>query len=82
MTLAGLPALVFTGLGVLGVAQVSDQGPDLAGIALIITAITGLIGTVGALVLGFRRKPSNSDALLELLLERDAQRLNKPENPS
>lgn len=79
---ASLTTITFTALGYLGVQQVSDQGPDLAGIALIITAITGLIGTIGALVLGFRRKPSNSDALLELLLERDAQRLTKPENPT
>jgi hypothetical protein len=53
------------GLGWLGADQVSSNGPDLAGVALLITAISGMIATVGGLVLAFRRKPMDAtDAAL------------------
>lgn len=54
-------------LGYLGIEQVTSNGPDLAGIALIITAVSGFIATVGALVIGLRKKPT--DPALELALE-------------
>lgn len=82
MILAGLTvsAVTFTGLGLYGVAQVNDQGPDLAGIALIITAISGLVATVGALILGLRRKPNDATELALRILEREAERLRQPED--
>jgi hypothetical protein len=52
------------GLGWLGADQVTTNGPDLAGIALIITAISGMIATIGGLVIAFRRRPSDPNVEL------------------
>lgn len=62
---ARLAGAAFTGLGILGADQVTSNGPDLAGIALVITAISGLIATVGGLFIATRRKPMDpADAAL------------------
>jgi hypothetical protein len=79
----GIPLIAFTGLGLYGVEKVASQGPDLAGIALVITATSGLIATVGALILGLRKKPSDvSELALRYLLEQQAEHLNRPEDPA
>ena len=58
-------------LGWIGAAQVSSNGPDLAGIALLITAISGLIATIGGLIIGLRRRPMNAtDAALLAIAKR------------
>jgi hypothetical protein len=67
-------------LGWLGADQVTSSGPDLAGIALLITAISGLIATIGGLFLGLRKRPS-SDAT-DLLLAAMAERMLKEEGQS
>lgn len=81
--MSGLPIAVtaFAGLTLYAVDKVTS-GPDLAGIALIITAISGLIATVGALVLGLRRKPNDATELALRILEREAERLRQPEDPT
>jgi hypothetical protein len=54
-----------TTLGWIGADQVSSNGPDLAGIALLITAISGMIATVGGLIIALRKKPMDArDAAL------------------
>lgn len=63
MTLAGLATLPFAGLGVYGVQQISEQGPDLAGIALIISAIAGLLSAATAMVIALRRKPTDPEVV-------------------
>lgn len=72
--LGGAASLTF---GWLGADQVSSNGPDLAGIALLITAISGLIATIGGLFLATRKKPMDAQdvALLALAerLTREAQ---------
>jgi hypothetical protein len=58
-------------LGWLGADQVTSNGPDLAGIALLITAISGLIATIGGLIIGLRRRPMNAtDAALLAIAKR------------
>lgn len=65
--LKGLAALS----GLTAAGTVVSQGPDLAGIALIITAISGLIATIGGLILALRRKPMDArDAALLAIAER------------
>lgn len=51
-------------LGWLGAGEVTANGPDLAGIALIITAISGMIATIGGLIIAVRRKPENPNVAL------------------
>lgn len=54
-----------------GAATAATNGPDLAGIALLITAISGLIATLGGLILAFRRKPADAtDAALLAIAKR------------
>ena len=66
------------GLGWIGADQINTNGPDLAGIALLITAISGLIATVGGLLLALRKKPMDAtDAALLAI----ARRLTEAENP-
>jgi hypothetical protein len=79
----GLASAGFTGLALYAAQQIADHGPDLAGIALVITATSGLIATVGALILGLRKKPNDPAAdLARLILEREADRLRQPEDPA
>lgn len=73
-----LAGSVSASLGWLGADQVTSQGPDLAGIALIITAISGLIATVGGLFLATRRKPMDAQDVALLAL---AERLTRDEDP-
>lgn len=42
---------------------------DLLGIAAVITAISGLVATIGALVIGLRKKDANNDKIAEALLK-------------
>lgn len=77
--LTRLGALAFSGLGLVGAEQVSSGGPDLQGIALIITSVSGLIATVGALVIGLRRKPSDGEQTAEIIKAiLDAQQKDEP----
>lgn len=84
LTIAGrVTALALTGAaGILGADQVS-AGPDLEGIALLITAISGFVATVGALVIALRRKPApaESDASLALRIAAHAIGLEEEEHP-
>lgn len=63
-------------MGWLGADQVTSHGPDLAGIALIITAISGLIATVGGLFIATRKKPMDPQDIALLAL---AERLTRQE---
>ena len=66
------------GLGWVGADQVTSHGPDLAGVALLITAISGLIATIGGLLLALRKKPMDAtDAALLAI----AKRLTDEEHP-
>lgn len=67
--LGGPAALISAALGVLGVEQVADSGPDLQGIALLITSISGLIATIGALVIGLRKRDDTTERMLKILEE-------------
>lgn len=58
--------LLLSSLG-LSAANAADGGLDLLGIAAVITALSGLIATVGALVIGLRRKDASNDALVQAL---------------
>lgn len=65
-------------IGYQGVEQVTSTGPDLQGIALIITSISGLVATVGALVIGLRKKPDDQAAeIVKAILE--AQKKDGPQ---
>lgn len=63
----GSLGLLLTSLGLSAADAVQSGGLDLLGIAAVITAISGLIGAVGALVLGFRRRDAVNDRLVELM---------------
>lgn len=82
----GLRLLGVTGsaaLGWLGADQVTHSGPDLAGIALLITAISGLIATIGGLAIGFRRKPMDAtDAALLAIAKRLTDDEDKHDDPT
>lgn len=56
------------GSGLLAAAAETAGQTDLAGIALIITALAGLVSSVGAVLIGLRRRPP-SDPATELALE-------------
>lgn len=64
-------------LGWLGADQVTQNGPDLAGIALLITAVSGLIATIGGLFLATRKKPMDAQDVALLAL---AERLTRQED--
>ena len=66
------------GLGWVGADQVTSNGPDLAGVALLITAISGLIATIGGLFIATRRKPMDAQDVALLAL---AERLTRQEEP-
>lgn len=67
LTVPAIPG--FGWLGATGAEQVASSGPDLQGIALIITSISGLIATIGALIIGLRKRPDTTAAELERLAE-------------
>ncbi len=49
---------------------------DLAGLAALVTAVSGLIATLGALYLGSRKQAGDvSEELVRQLLERETRRL-------
>lgn len=48
---------------VVGVVAASSGAPDYVGLAAVITAVSGLVGTIGALLLAFRRKSDTQEAL-------------------
>lgn len=60
------------------VAAVTTGGPDYAGIALLISACSAAIGTIGGLVIAFRRKSSASETV-ELIQQ--LRELEHPEAP-
>lgn len=69
--LRALGGLGSAAVGWLGVDQVTHSGPDLAGIALIITALSGMIASVGGLIIALRRKPTDAtDAALLAIARR------------
>lgn len=63
----GPVSLLLTSLGLTAADAASSGGLDLLGIAAVITAVSGLIATVGALVIGLRRKDQTNDALVKAL---------------
>lgn len=74
---------VSAALGWLGANQVTSQGPDLAGVALLITAISGLIATVGGLILATRKKPMDpQDIALLALAKRLTEDEGQPHDPA
>ena len=60
-------------------AAAAATGPDYTGIALVISAIAGLLSAVTAMVIALRRKPTDPEtvALLRQLAEN-----SKPKDPS
>ena len=60
--LGGGVGLLLTSLGLAATDAVKSGGLDLLGIAAVITAVSGLIATVGALIIGFRKKESDPNA--------------------
>jgi ammonia channel protein AmtB len=66
--LLGSGAINWLAAGVLSASDPSMGGTDFAGIATLVTAISGLVATVGAIIIGLRKK-TDSDKLLELLLK-------------
>ena len=63
----GPVGLLLTSLGLSAADAAQSGGLDLLGIAAVITALSGLIATVGALVIGLRRKDASNDALVQAL---------------
>lgn len=59
--------LLLSSLGLSAVDAAQSGGLDLLGIAAVITALSGLIATIGALVIGLRKKDSSNDALVQAL---------------
>ena len=59
--------LLLTSLGLSAADAAQSGGLDLLGIAAVITAISGLVATIGALILGLRKKDSSNDALVQAL---------------
>ena len=60
-------------------ATTGGGGLDLLGVAAVITAVSGLIATVGALLIGLRKKDANNDALAQVLLKlADREKKDKP----
>lgn len=70
--------------GVLGADQVQSGGLDLSGIALLITALSGFVATVGALVIALRKKPAptESDTSLALRIAARSLGLEEPDEPA
>lgn len=65
--LSGGVGLLFTSLGLSAADAAQSGGLDLLGIAAVITAISGLVATIGALILGLRKKDASNDALIQAL---------------
>ena len=59
--------LLLTSLGLSAADAAQSGGLDLLGIAAVITAVSGLIATIGAIVIGLRRKDQTNDALVKAL---------------
>lgn len=55
------------GLGFAAADAVQQGGFDLLGLAAVITSVSGLIGTVGALLIALKKKDANNDALAKAL---------------
>lgn len=62
-----------TGSSLTTAAAAVAGGPDYAGIALVISAIAGLLSAVTAMVIALRRKPTDPEvvALLQRLADKD-----------
>lgn len=59
--------LLLSSLGISAARAQEAGGLDLLGIAAVITAVSGLVATIGALVIGLRKRDSSNDALVEVL---------------
>lgn len=59
--------LLLSSLGLTAARAQEAGGLDLLGIAAVITAVSGLIATIGALVIGLRKKDASNDALVKAL---------------
>lgn len=55
--------------GLAAAAEVTATGPDYAGIAALVTACSGLLATIGAFLIGMRRKAEVDDRVVKLLEE-------------
>lgn len=72
-----LPAVaagLSSGLTYLAAENVAANGPDFTGIALLVSAIAGLISAITAMVIALRRKPTDPAVveLLQKLAEKDS----------
>ena len=71
LTTLRILATGFTALSGWAAEQVASNGTDLGQVALLITAISGLIATIGGLFLGLRKKPMDAtDAALLAIAKR------------
>jgi ribose/xylose/arabinose/galactoside ABC-type transport system permease subunit len=57
--------------------QAVNNGIDFAGLAALITAVSGLVATVGALILATRRRSNDTEALVKMLLEHQSKDADK-----
>lgn len=58
---------LWSGAGIAAAAEVSNVGPDYAGLAALITACSGFLATVGAIFIGVRKRSENDNKVIELL---------------
>jgi hypothetical protein len=73
----GLASAGFTGLALYAAQEVATNGPDLAGVALVISAVAGLISAATAMVIALRRKPTDPE-VVALLREITARNQDQP----
>lgn len=70
--------LAAAGLSVGGLAAAAATGPDYAGIALVISAVAGLLSALTAMVIALRKKPG-TDAQTAQILQEIADKLTRDE---